>query len=184
MLRAAADAGNKVKRRGEGGADASPMRNRKGKNAKGDKATIDITKAMAAVYFSYEPDPEAMAEADPEEQALVQQEAASRAEAAARQRKKREQMKLDAALLKAAAPGHAEAVKLLLEFGADANLASNSGFTPLIVAAAFGHAEVVTLILAAGADREAVLVRVPRARVSALAQTSRPRARAGWQEGD
>ena len=87
---------------------------------------------MAAVYFSYEPDPEAMAEADPEEQALVhtvtpplhhhyiavtsplhhrymmlhpeeqalvQAEAASKAEAAARQRKKREQAKLDAALM-------------------------------------------------------------------------------------
>ena len=86
---------------GEAGSDASPMRNRKCKNAdkNGDQPVLDISKAMAAVYFSYEPDPEAMAEADPEEQALVAQEQAKKAEAAARQRKKREQAKLDAALM-------------------------------------------------------------------------------------
>jgi len=94
-------AGNKVKRRAEGGADASPMRNRKGKQSakSAEKPALDISKAMAAVYFSYEPDPEAMAEADPEEQAIVQAERANKIEHAERQRKKREQMKLDAALL-------------------------------------------------------------------------------------
>lgn len=48
--------------------------------------------------------------------------------------------------------GHAEIVRILLEAGADANLADEDGVTPLTVAAQNGHFEVVKILLKAGAD--------------------------------
>lgn len=88
-------AGNKVKKRGgDGGADSSPMRNRKG-GSKEDAPVADISTAMSAVFFSYDPDPEAMAEADPEELAAAGGRAAQRDA----RKKKLLQAKLDAAVL-------------------------------------------------------------------------------------
>jgi ankyrin repeat protein len=49
----------------------------------------------------------------------------------------------------------ADAVELLLQRGADANVQGTlEGFTPLMTAAAEGLVEVVRLLLAAGADRD------------------------------
>lgn len=47
--------------------------------------------------------------------------------------------------------GISEMVTLLLEFGADVDLANNQGCTPLIMAAIRGHQEVVQLLTSAGA---------------------------------
>lgn len=55
------------------------------------------------------------------------------------------------ALHYAAAEGHADVVRALLERGADANNTALGGVTPLFVAAAGGHAEVVALLLDSGA---------------------------------
>lgn len=47
--------------------------------------------------------------------------------------------------------GIPEMVSLLLEFGADVDLANNQGCTPLIMAAIRGHQEVVQQLMGAGA---------------------------------
>jgi len=92
-------AGNKVrsKRKGDAGA-GSPMRGRKAAGGAPEGQPLDISKALAAVFFSYEPDPEALAKADAEDQALVQAEAAERAAEREARRKKKQQSALDAAL--------------------------------------------------------------------------------------
>ncbi|MDA8576048.1 ankyrin repeat domain-containing protein, partial [Candidatus Marinamargulisbacteria bacterium] len=56
------------------------------------------------------------------------------------------------ALMIAAQKGHEEIVKLLLEKGADANLAQNNGCTALMLAAGVGNNNIVELLLEKGAD--------------------------------
>jgi ankyrin repeat protein len=57
----------------------------------------------------------------------------------------------------AAAEGHAEAVRLLLQAGADRTRRMSGGFTPLLLAARNGRLDVVRLLLEAGADpKEAI----------------------------
>jgi ankyrin repeat protein len=51
--------------------------------------------------------------------------------------------------------GHLDAVRLLLDRGADPSLAGGAGFTPLMAAAAHGHAGVVRELAARGADLDA-----------------------------
>ena len=58
----------------------------------------------------------------------------------------------DTPLHMAAKGGQSEIVKLLLESGADANAAQESGGTPLLYAAEAGHQEIVKLLLDAGAN--------------------------------
>jgi hypothetical protein len=60
------------------------------------------------------------------------------------------------ALHAAAVHGRPEAVRLLLDAGADPSLANGDGATPLIQAAGTGHPEVVRLLLARGAAVDAV----------------------------
>jgi hypothetical protein len=55
-------------------------------------------------------------------------------------------------LIWASSRGHTEAVRLLLEAGADVDLEANDGQTALMRAADYGHAEVVELLLKSGAD--------------------------------
>jgi len=52
----------------------------------------------------------------------------------------------------AAAKGHTAVARVLLEAGADANVAADDGETPLQVAAQCGHLAVVKVLLEAGAD--------------------------------
>ena len=52
----------------------------------------------------------------------------------------------------AAERGYAEVVRLLVEAGADKDVASNRGNTALMLAALEGHAEVVRVLVEAGAD--------------------------------
>lgn len=47
--------------------------------------------------------------------------------------------------------GISDMVSLLLEFGANVDMANNQGCTPLIMASAKGHQEVVQQLVAAGA---------------------------------
>ena len=55
---------------------------------------------------------------------------------------------MDAALY-----GHLEVVRLLLEAGADQNVARQNGATALMDAAIYGHSKVVRLLLEAEADQ-------------------------------
>jgi ankyrin repeat protein len=57
-----------------------------------------------------------------------------------------------AAIGKAAAAGHTQIVKLLIQAGANVNLSDRSGFTPIASAAYLGHGEIVNLLVAAGAN--------------------------------
>eukprot|EP00439_Symbiodinium_sp_Y106_P023855 s1984_g2.t3 len=50
--------------------------------------------------------------------------------------------------------GHVEIVRLLLEAGADKDLADNDGYTPLISASSRGHVEIARLLLEAGANKD------------------------------
>jgi hypothetical protein len=54
--------------------------------------------------------------------------------------------------MRAAALGHEEVVRVLLDAGADANACRADGFTPLILAVFFGHEAVVRLLVGRGAD--------------------------------
>jgi ankyrin repeat protein len=58
----------------------------------------------------------------------------------------------DTPLIEAAANGHMEVVKLLIENGADVNLKGEAWYGPLHAAAAKGHLEVVKILLENGAD--------------------------------
>lgn len=58
----------------------------------------------------------------------------------------------EASLRDAAVKGDAQAVKLLLDRGADVNAKDSDGRTALTEAAFYGHAEVVKVLLAGGAD--------------------------------
>jgi ankyrin repeat protein len=60
-----------------------------------------------------------------------------------------------AAIGKAAAAGHTEIVKLLIQAGANVNLSDRSGFTPIASAAYAGYGEIVRLLIDAGADIQA-----------------------------
>ena len=55
-------------------------------------------------------------------------------------------------LMIAAAEGHEQIVKLLLDSGADINKVDEYGETPLFTAAAEGHEQIVKLLLDSGAD--------------------------------
>ena len=56
------------------------------------------------------------------------------------------------ALICAAAVGGEAAVAVLLEAGADVNLASDDGCTPLLMAAQWGHEAALTALLRGGAE--------------------------------
>ena len=58
-------------------------------------------------------------------------------------------------LMRAAARGHLDVVRVLLDAGADACARRADGFTPLIFAVFFGHEGVVRLLVARGADASA-----------------------------
>jgi hypothetical protein len=58
-------------------------------------------------------------------------------------------------LMRAAARGHEDAVRVLLDAGADACARRADGFTPLILAVLFGHEGVVRLLVERGADASA-----------------------------
>jgi len=60
-----------------------------------------------------------------------------------------------AAIGKAAAAGHTEIVKLLIQAGANVNLSDRAGFTPIASAAYSGHGQIVKLLIDAGADIQA-----------------------------
>jgi ankyrin repeat protein len=60
-----------------------------------------------------------------------------------------------AAIGKAAAAGHTQIVKLLIQAGANVNLSDRAGFTPIASAAYSGYAEIVNLLIDAGADIQA-----------------------------
>lgn len=57
-------------------------------------------------------------------------------------------------LMEAASAGHVDIVKLLLEYGADANAQSSAGNTPLMYACNGGHEEIVKILLEQGANIE------------------------------
>jgi hypothetical protein len=59
------------------------------------------------------------------------------------------------ALLVAAGDGQLEAVRLLLDRGADPSLADSNGATPLMTAAGMGHAAVIRELAARGAHLDA-----------------------------
>lgn len=61
----------------------------------------------------------------------------------------------DTALMWAAAAGHVDVVRLLIEAGADVRAVDNEGVTALHLARANGHAEVAAALIAAGADPNA-----------------------------
>jgi ankyrin repeat protein len=52
----------------------------------------------------------------------------------------------------AAAHGHAEAVRLLVELGANPNIKTGGGWTPLHKAATYCHVSVIQILLSSGAD--------------------------------
>ena len=54
-------------------------------------------------------------------------------------------------MYRASLDGRVESARLLIEAGADINLANSSGNTPLSVAARNGHIAIVKLLLEAGA---------------------------------
>ncbi|MFL6332880.1 MAG: ankyrin repeat domain-containing protein [Pyrinomonadaceae bacterium] len=58
-------------------------------------------------------------------------------------------------LMRAAARGHEDVVRVLLDAGADACARRADGFTPLILAVFFGHEAVVRLLVERGADASA-----------------------------
>ena len=58
-------------------------------------------------------------------------------------------------LMRAAARGHLEVVRVLLDAGADVCASRADGFTPLVLAVFFGHEEVVRLLVERGADPSA-----------------------------
>ncbi|HEX8723572.1 MAG TPA: ankyrin repeat domain-containing protein [Pyrinomonadaceae bacterium] len=58
-------------------------------------------------------------------------------------------------LMRAAARGHEEVARVLLDAGADASARRADGFTPLILATLFGHERVVRLLVGSGADARA-----------------------------
>jgi hypothetical protein len=58
-------------------------------------------------------------------------------------------------LMRAAARGHEEVVRVLLDAGADACARRADGFTPLILAVFFGHEGVMRLLVERGADASA-----------------------------
>src|SRR5688500_10382067 len=58
-------------------------------------------------------------------------------------------------LMRAAARGHEEVARVLLDAGADASARRGDGFTPLILAVFFGHEPVVRLLVKHGADAHA-----------------------------
>ena len=77
----------------------------------------------------------------------------SRAESA-REKARAANARGDTALILAAANGHADCVRALLEAGADVTLSTAEGFTALYAAAANGHTETIGLLLDAGACAE------------------------------
>mmetsp|Transcript_74986 Transcript_74986/g.242477 ORF Transcript_74986/g.242477 Transcript_74986/m.242477 type:complete len:207 (+) Transcript_74986:126-746(+) len=87
------------------------------------------------------------------------------------------------ALMRAAQGGHAEACRLLVAHGADANAEDEDGMRPLHFAASAGSAEACRALLEAGADLQAedddghtALALVPQEEVATQAQ------RLQWQE--
>lgn len=58
------------------------------------------------------------------------------------------------ALMRAAYHGRAQMVRVLLDHGADPNVARNDNFTALSLAAFFGHAEIVDMLMGRGANVE------------------------------
>ena len=62
------------------------------------------------------------------------------------------QSTLMSALLSASEEGHYEAVKVLIESGAEVNMQNNTGYSALMGASQHGHCDVVKLLIEKGAD--------------------------------
>lgn len=81
-------------------------------------------------------------------------------------------------LCAAACWGHTDAVRALLDAGADPNRAEEGGYTPLLWATEFGHADTVHLLLERGAEPtslgSAVAYGSPRIVADLLAHGARP----------
>lgn len=61
----------------------------------------------------------------------------------------------DGALFRAAAQGNLDLTKQLAEEGANVNISSNKGFTPLHRASQNGHAQIVKFLIESGANPKA-----------------------------
>lgn len=61
----------------------------------------------------------------------------------------------ETSLMRAAARGHEEVARVLLDAGADASARRSDGFTPLILAVFFGHEAMARLLVERGADAHA-----------------------------
>ena len=58
------------------------------------------------------------------------------------------------ALISASENGSIPIVRMLLDNGAEVNVMSDNGFSPLIISSAHGHLEVVKMLVEAGAEIE------------------------------
>lgn len=60
------------------------------------------------------------------------------------------------ALIEACKAGQLDAVRLLIDKGADVNLATKKGYTPIMVAAMNGHKDILSYLIQKGANVNAI----------------------------